>query len=277
MENGRRSTSLGIMSVDLESATIRDVYQQLQGLGGAPALTWYTPLERIELSGNTLINWINKTTNLLVMEFDAAPGEQIGLHLPPHWRTATWAVATWLSGAELVVLEDPQGQPSGEVSEVGNDCEVVISHLPHLWSAANEVVAVPLASLARSFGAGLPSGAVDAASAVMTYSDALGYVAPWEGSAPALRQVGGQASNITHADLVAAALAQQTSGARKRAIVLTGAQTFTAPVLLTLLAQWAEGGSVVLADADFSAELQADPDRLARLIDSERVETTLEL
>ncbi|MEK8228049.1 hypothetical protein NKG05_21105 [Oerskovia sp. M15] len=44
----------------------------------------------MELSGAVLHNWINKTVNLLVEEFDAAPGTRVLLDLPSHWRAIVW-------------------------------------------------------------------------------------------------------------------------------------------------------------------------------------------
>src|SRR5947209_13261290 len=75
---------------------------------GRPRLTWYGPDgERVELSGRTLDNWVAKSANLLVEEFDAGPGSRVDVRLPPHWRTVTWLLAAWSTGA--CVLVDPAG------------------------------------------------------------------------------------------------------------------------------------------------------------------------
>ena len=44
---------------------------QLTAEPGRPRLTWYAPAERVELSGHVLDNWVTKTANLLVEEYDA--------------------------------------------------------------------------------------------------------------------------------------------------------------------------------------------------------------
>lgn len=75
---------------------------------GRPRLTWYGPGgERVELSARTLDNWVAKSANLLVEEFDAGPGSRVGVRLPPHWRTASWLLAAWSTGA--CVVADPAG------------------------------------------------------------------------------------------------------------------------------------------------------------------------
>src|SRR5688572_18938796 len=73
---------------------------------GRPRLTWYgDDGERVELSGAVLENWVNKTTNLLVEEFDAEPGTRVVIDLPVHWRTVVWALAVWRVGATAVLVE----------------------------------------------------------------------------------------------------------------------------------------------------------------------------
>src|SRR3954447_9490736 len=81
---------------------------------GRPRLTWYGPDgERIELSARTLENWVAKSANLLMEEFDAGPGTRIAVRLPPHWRTATWLLAAWTVGACAVVGREPSPDPGG--------------------------------------------------------------------------------------------------------------------------------------------------------------------
>ena len=50
-----------------------------------PALIWYSDNgERIELSGRVLMNWVNKTANLLIEECDLATEEAFDLQAPLH-------------------------------------------------------------------------------------------------------------------------------------------------------------------------------------------------
>src|SRR5215207_7184877 len=71
--------------------------------GGAPFLTYYDDAsgERIELSAVTTANWVAKTANLLVDEYDLEPGETVAIGLPPHWLGVVWALAAWSAGASV--------------------------------------------------------------------------------------------------------------------------------------------------------------------------------
>lgn len=132
----------------------------------APALTYYDDDpdgsgERIELSRAVLRNWVAKAANLLQEELDVQPGSVVLIDLPaPHWRLTYWALAVWSVGATLTV-DTHEGadvlittDPDGELAE---DCD--------------EVVAVTLPALARSFGRELRSGVLDEAADLATYAD----------------------------------------------------------------------------------------------------------
>ena len=73
--------------------------------GGAPFLTYYDDAtgERIELSAVTTANWVAKTANLLVDEYDLEAGETVAIGLPPHWLGVVWALSAWSAGAALAV------------------------------------------------------------------------------------------------------------------------------------------------------------------------------
>ena len=250
---------------------------------GRPRLTWYGDGgERIELSGAVLVNWVSKTTNLLVEEFDAEPGTVVVTDLPPHWRTLVWALATWRAGAHLRVVDD-SSDPAAEIS----GADVVVTSSPSRWTSPDgtrprgtELVAVALPALARSFGADLPPGTVDAASAVMTYGDQIGYVSPLEDGSPALTADG---ETVSTADLVAWAarsaaapdeVGTQPTASPDAARVLVRARAgsgATVRLLATALDVWARGGSVVVLSDEISRELAADPARAERLQTSERV------
>ncbi len=194
---------------------------------GRPRVTWYGPGgERVELSGVVLLNWVNKTTNLLVEEFDAAPGARVRLDLPPHWRTLVWALATWRTGAGVLTSHDD------------GPADVVVTHRPDAHPDASDVVAVALPALARRFDGDLPPGALDAAGAVMTYGDALGWVAPADPAAAAL-------TGTSHAGLLAATAGHDVApGARVLHRVPDG--PVTPDELVLELAVLAADGSLVL-------------------------------
>ena len=244
---------------------------------GRPRLTWYGgDGERIELSGAVLVNWVSKTTNLLVEEFDAEPGTVVATDLPPHWRTLVWALATWRAGAHLRLVE-----PAGAAPEATSAApDVVVTPTPDRWldtdgtrPRGTELVAVALPALARTFGTDLPAGTVDAASAVMTYGDQLGYVPPSDEDEPALSGAGDQ---VTHGELLAWARSQvEPVSPGDRVLVTTPVAPTGAAGVAQLLARaldaWAGDGSVVLLSAEATAAFAADPERLDRLVATERV------
>ncbi|GAA2726055.1 TIGR03089 family protein [Cellulomonas aerilata] len=236
--------------------SVADVLDLVTADPGRPRLTWYGgDGERVELSGAVLANWVAKTTNLLVEELDVEPGVRVGLDLPPHWRTAVWALAAWRSGAEVAL-----GGAAG-------DADVVVTDAPGAHAAARQLVAVSLPALARRFDGDLPDGAVDAAGAVMTYGDVIGWAPVTDPSATALDLPG--RPPVPHADLLRWAGAAASPG---RVVVGCGeSDEDVAAWLQALLGVLAADGSVVALAAPMARELAADPDRRARLLASERV------
>ncbi|MGV8977983.1 MAG: TIGR03089 family protein [Cellulomonas sp.] len=258
-------------------STISDVLAALQREPGKPRLTWYGDGgERIELSGAVLENWVSKTANLLVEEFDAAPGVRVLVDLPPHWRTIVWAFATWRVGACVVLAADPSAPSS--------DVDVVVTDRPDQFGRSVPVVAVTLPALARTFGAGLPAGAIDAAAAVMTYGDVIGWAPPVDPAAPALVRAG---AAVTHAQLIAWA-DEVTIPAGARTLVPTSANGSvaagsvaegsaadgTARALHAVLSGLSSGGSIVLVDPATSDALASDTPRRDRLVATERITAT---
>src|ERR671916_159829 len=71
--------------------------------GGRPFVTYYDDQtgERIELSWVTTANWVAKTANLLVDEYELEPGETVAIGLPPHWLGVVWALSAWSAGAAV--------------------------------------------------------------------------------------------------------------------------------------------------------------------------------
>lgn len=166
--------------------------------GPHPRLLWSNADgERLELSGRVTANWAVKIANLLLEEVDAEPGTHVLLDLPVHWRTAVWALGTWLTGA-TVVLPVP-GAALGEVPDGGVD--VIVTTSPHEWvGKADLVVAVALPALALSWAGDLPSGVLDGASDAAGYGDALG-IATIAGNREVALVVGEVAIPFGEADL----------------------------------------------------------------------------
>lgn len=245
---------------------------------GRPRVTWYgDDGERVELSGAVLHNWINKTVNLLVEEFDAAPGVRVLLDLPPHWRSIVWALATWRTGATLVLApqtggSDAVGQDDG-VPDAGRarpdrPVDVVVTSRPSAWDGTDaQLVAVPLPALARRYDGDLPHGAIDAGSAVMTYGDQIGWVEEIDPDAVAIDH--GDGTTTPHD-----ALSRWATGSRppheggRRGLL---EPTSTIDLLRGTLDLLAGDGSVVVLSPTTSARLALDPAARDRLRQSERL------
>jgi uncharacterized protein (TIGR03089 family) len=77
--------------------------------GASPLVTYYNLAtgERTELSGVSMANWVDKTSNLLVDELGAEPGDQVELAVaernPGHWVTLVWPLACWQVGAAVTL------------------------------------------------------------------------------------------------------------------------------------------------------------------------------
>jgi uncharacterized protein (TIGR03089 family) len=228
-------------------ATVPALLDRLAAAGGRPALTWYgDDGERVELSGAVVVNWVAKTVNLLVEEFDAGPGTDVVVDLPVGWRQTVWALAAARCGATLTLVDPTTDAP-------GHDADVVVTSRPDRWNGTTaEVVAVTLAALARRFDGDLPPGAVDAAAAVMTYGDVIGFDPAPGAAAPLAPLVGEVPQDPAGRELV--------HGARP-----------VADVLATCVGVWARGGSVVLLSAATTAALDTDAARRDRLVAAERV------
>lgn len=254
--------------------TVADVLALLRRDPGRPRLTWYGPEhERVELSGHVLDNWVTKTANLLVEELDAGPGARVALDLPVHWRTVVWALATWRVGATVVLPDAAPGAPVPNGAAAGGPAatsDVLVTTRP-LAGGAPAQVAVALPALARRFPDPLPAGAVDAASAVMTYADVLGWVPPTDPAGLALTGPGaaGPDADVTHGGLLA--WAGPGPGAERPRVLLEPASGAVRALLAAVLAVLAADGSVVLCDPVVAAALAGDAERRARIVETERV------
>ncbi|WP_277209676.1 TIGR03089 family protein [Isoptericola croceus] len=236
-------------------STVTSLLDHLTATGGRPALTWYGDAgERIELSGAVLGNWVAKTVNLLVEEFDAGPGTDVVVDLPVGWRQTVWALAAARCGATLT-LHDPGSGPADLDTP---SADVVVTSRPDTWSGTSaELVAVALPALARRFDGDLPPGVIDAAAAVMTYGDAIG-LDPVAGRSPSLAALPG---------------ARDGEGAATEPAgrTLVRGDRPVAAVLGEIVEVWVGGGSVVLTSDATARELAADAARLERLVATEQI------
>ncbi|GAA4521609.1 TIGR03089 family protein [Brachybacterium paraconglomeratum] len=157
----------------------------LEQTGPNPVLAWYGEASRIELSGHVLANWVIKAIGHLHDEIALAPGDQIVLDLPPHWKRLVLALAAWSLGAE-VTWRDPEGSAVEGALPVPSP-QVLATDRPdsELAGDAEEVLALQAVSLAPRYDGDLPALVHDWLSEVRGSSDRLGVVLPrWSGPEP---------------------------------------------------------------------------------------------
>lgn len=252
-----------------------------------PRLTWYGPNdERVELSGKVLANWVTKAANLLAEEGEVEPGSRVLLDVPVHWRALVWALATWCAGGELVLPaedefdedpfaddddayepedddEDPEELDEDEddeafVPDIDSDApEVAVTSRPDAAPDAELVLVIALPALAMRVEEAIPAGALDAAAALMSYGDDLGYVQEPEPSDRALSGPdidGSDDGAVPYTDLAEWCLQQTPASHRgeNRPRVLCIARNH-AEMLAHAVAAWHAGGSLVLLGEDVPA------------------------
>ena len=149
--------------------------------GAGPFLTYYDDAtgERIELSALTTANWVAKTANLLVDEYDLESGETVAIGLPPHWLGVVWALSTWSVGASLT-------SGTGTLAITGPDFAI---------RGSRETVASALLPLGGRFREPLPDGIHDYGAEVYNHPDVFVPFDPPAPTAPAYDE-------LTHDDLI---------------------------------------------------------------------------
>jgi uncharacterized protein (TIGR03089 family) len=165
----------------------------------------------------------------------------VDVRLPVHWRSVTWLLATWVTGACATVREDaaaPVADPRPDVVVTADPAAAVSA-----GADPAALVAVALPALATAFGPGLPTGAWDGAAEVRLRGDVfVPPVAPGPAD-PALAV--GAGAPVTHADLLRAAVeAARAARLPPRARLLSSAGPGRA--IEELLAPLVVDGSVVL-------------------------------
>ena len=224
------------------SGTLPDLFRAAVTRDGArPFLTYYDDVsgERIELSAVTTANWVAKTANLLVDEYDLEAGETVAIGLPPHWLGVVWALSTWSAGATVTTGE-------GALAITGPDFAI---------RGARETIASALLPLGGRFREPLPAGVHDYGAEVYNHPDLF---VPFDPPAPASPAYDGR----SHADLISTAepIADR---------VLTTTDLVGPPGIETLVGVISGGGSIVLCR-------NLDPAKLERRITDEKVDRVVE-
>lgn len=246
-----------------------------------PRLTWYGPDdERVELSGRVLANWVTKATNLLVEEGEVEPGSRVLLDVPVHWRALVWAMATWCAGGELVLPAEEDDVPDDDIDdepgytdldeeetedldddesvfvpdETAEEPDIAVTARPSGAPAAGLVLVVALPALAMHVEEPIPAGAVDAAAALMTYGDHLGFIQEPGGDDAALSgpEISGTAGGPVPYGELADWCREQTPACHRdeeRPRVLCAPRDHV-EMLAHAVAAWRAGGSLVLLGED---------------------------
>ena len=216
--------------------------------GASPLLTYYDPAhgERVELSGVSVANWVDKTSNLLVDELDLEPDDPVDLTLakghPGHWVSLVWVLACWQVGAVVSLDQGP-----AKVAVLGPDD-------PTEAARADTVLVCSLHPLGLPLPGPPPAHAVDYALEVRSQPDQHAAV-PQSGLTLAWRDPDRQ---LTQADLVA----RPGSGVRRLVQPTDPWDTARTALVEPLLG----GGSTVVVAGG------RDAGRLAEIAAQERVD-----
>lgn len=199
----------------------------------APRITCYddvpgaTAGERIELSGRVLGTWVSKAGNALQEEWDIEPGSVVRLALRSHWRLLYWAWAVWSVGGHVDL--------DGEL-----DADLVVTDDPDRLPTSGPAVLVTRGALARSAGVDLPEEVMDEAADLASFGDDFDAWQEPSATDPALTV---QGRTLGHGEAVTTVLSDDDvpKGARRQLV-----DPSAAALLLTAVATWAEGGSLVV-------------------------------
>ncbi len=210
--------------------------------GAGPFLTYYDDAtgERIELSALTTANWVAKTANLLVDEYDLESGETVAIGLPPHWLGVVWALSTWSVGASLT-------SGTGTLAITGPDFTI---------RGERETIASALLPLGGRFREPLPDGIHDYGAEVYNHPDVFVPFDPPSPASPAY-------DDLTHDDLI------RTAEPVADRILVTRRPGHAATGWALLVGVISGGGSIVLCR-------NLDAAKLERRITDEKVDRVLE-
>ena len=229
--------------------------QRARARGGEPLLTYYDlgTGERTELSATSFLNWVDKTSNLLVDELGLDPGAVVELRLadaaPGHWVTLVLEAAAWQVGAVL--------RATATEAEADADLLVLGPDWPgHDRGGAGAVLACSLHPLGLGFPTALPPDVLDFTLEVRGQFD---FHSPTPRSAAEPAWLDDERA-LSQGDLVA--VGGEGSAAARRLVRVDGPwPTVRDGLLVPVLT----GGSSVLVVGD-------DPEQLARIVETERVD-----
>ena len=173
---------------------------------------WYSPDERIELTGHVLSMWAAKIAGLLSAEAGGRP--RVHVALGPGWRVLTWCLGTWLAGGRVLM------GPAALLGAAGTDepDASVADRQGALAPRAGVQVLVPRASLAAGWDGALPPLVLDGVADVMPHPDAFAPVRTGADRTALTLLAGGGAADSSRGELAAAAAASASAAVGARAV-----------------------------------------------------------
>lgn len=144
------------------------VIDALESYGPHPALVYYGPDGRQELSGHVLANWVIKSVNFLREECMLGDGDAVALAMPSHWKRTVLALAARSCGARVEVADHLDALSETDVTVLATDTPESPSA-----SDAQTVLAVEAVSLALRFPRSLEALTIDWLQEVRGHSDLL--------------------------------------------------------------------------------------------------------
>jgi len=267
------------MSPPTAAAAVSTVARErLRAAPGTPLVTFvdHTTGERTELSAATLDNWASKTANLLVEEYDLAPGDRVGLVAGPHWSTAAILLGCMKAGAcvvpgatdgvRLVVVEEAAGV--GAADGLTREAPSADPGIEEAAGVGAVLEGVPVVVVGAGMGARLtgplPPGALGYGEEVLAFADDYDDPDVDAGTDAVLLD----GVRLTQGDLLAAVAAygERGLGGGGRVLVTQGPEAVEG--LLGVLGPLAWGGAAVVVRG-------ADPARLWDTIATEGVTAAL--
>ena len=235
----------------------------------SPFVTFHDDVtgERTELGYATFENWVAKSANLLVEEFQVARGDRVALLLGTHWTTAVLAFACWRIGACVVPGDRSSPADALRALLTASGATVVVVEeavvdLADALPAGAGLLAVGSGMGGRLTHAELPDGALAFGDEVPAFADdydgRLGEVSddallalPGVGKVGAGKvgagQVATQPVRHTQRTLLAAAETIRRWGVSDDdRLLVTRPPTSVDGLVLGVLAPWVVGGSVVV-------------------------------
>lgn len=223
----------------------RQLQRRNTGSGSTPLITYYDEPrgERIELSGTSFANWVDKTAGLLTDEIMVEPGDRVRLTLadthPAHWITLVWVAAAWRARCTITVDAD----------DAADDAAVEVIGPDTAPGSAAETIACSLHPLGLGFNTPLPIGVLDYGVEVRSHPDV--FAGPHPEPADTAWLDGGR--ERTHADVVSG----PTGDPVRRLITPRSDDPVWTIVEQSLVRPVVTGGSVVIVVGGSASRLDA--------------------